>query len=96
MREARIIIRGAGMHPYTWGRLRFSVWLALAAWVFGAGSLELWLQPFPVFPGLLTVFIVASLIYLGGMLLTARHPFFPEIAATSAWRALRRAYYLHS
>lgn len=84
------------MHPYVWGRVRFSVWIALAAWVLGAGGLELWLQPFPLFPGLLAVLIVASLLYLSGFLLTAKHPFFPEVLATATWRALRRAFYLHS
>ena len=84
------------MHPYKWGKLRWSAWVVLVLWVLVAGGLELWLQPFPIFEGLMAVAIVASLIFLGGMILTKRHPFFPEIVSTAVWRFLRRAFYLHS
>lgn len=96
LRDGRITIRGAGMHPYTWGKVRFSVWVTAALWFLGAGTLELWLQPFPIFPGLLGVAIITSLIYLAGVILTAKHPFFPEIISTGLWRFMRRAFYLHS
>lgn len=84
------------MHPYIWGKVRFSVWLAVVAWGIGATVVELWLQPFPIFPGLVGIFIIGSLLYLGGRILTAKHPFFPEIISTAIWRFLRRAFYLHS
>jgi hypothetical protein len=94
--EGRITIRGAGMHPYVWGKVRWSVWVLAVLWVLGAGGLELWFQPFPIVPGIIAVAIIGSLIYLSGRLLTSKHPFFPEVISTSVWRALRRAYYLHS
>ena len=96
MHDPRITIRGAGMHPYKWGAVRFSVWIVLALWVVGAGTIQFWLEPVPMFPGLVSVFIISTLIYLGGYILTKHHPFFPEIIATAIWRGLRRAYYLHS
>ena len=96
MRDPRITIRGAGMHPYKWGAVRFSVWVVLALWVVGAGTLQVWLEPVPMVKGLISVFVIGTLIYLGGYILTKKHPFFPEIIATAIWRGLRRAYYLHS
>lgn len=94
--EGRIVIRGAGMHPYVWGKVRFSVLIVLGLWLVGASVLELWLQPFPIFPGLMGIAIIGIWIYLSGLLLTSKHPFFPEVIAVAMWRFLRRAFYLHS
>lgn len=96
MHEGRIVIRGAGMHPYVWGKVRFSVWAAVSLWVVVGGGLELWLQPYPLVPGAIAVFIIAGTIYLAGRILTAKHPFFPEVISLAIWRFLRRAFYLHS
>lgn len=84
------------MHPYVWGKVRFSVWILIVVWFLTAGGLELWLQPFPVVPGLIGVFIVGTVIYLAGVLQVHHHPFFPEVMTVAAWRAMRRAFYLHS
>lgn len=94
--DGRIVIRGAGMHPYIWGKVRFSVWAVLVLWFLSAVGLELWLQPLPIFPTMVGICIITSLIYLSGFFLTKHHPYFPEVLSAAAWRFLRRARFLNS
>jgi hypothetical protein len=94
--SGRIVIHGAGMHPYLWGRARFSVWVVSV----GGGVLaeigELWLQPFPVVTASISIWIAASTVWAVGTLLSHRNPYFPETVSAAAWRWVRRARFLNS
>ena len=94
MKQGSIDIRGAGMHAYMWGYVRYSVWVAIAIWLIVSIGLQLWTMWFELLHALVLIPAVATFIYACGRLLTTQHPYFPEIIMCWAWRSFRRAYHL--